>query len=375
MSTARHQATTWSYVAFAGLICLPGAHAHEIGTTRVVAEMSDGGTYSIAMTTDADTLLNRLQAARGLVPSTPSTIFDFQHQFDELCDETPRHVTFAFDGIPSSPRVVCDVEHAAADTDLSLAPPGVTVTFSGTAAPGAATFTWRSGLTYTSYALTLRSTSQHASAGSERTVWLEGDDESGPLSWAAPPPSRRDVAFTYFGLGFTHILPKGTDHILFVLGIFLLSRRLKPMLWQVSAFTLAHSITLGLTLYGVIALPSSTVEPLIAVSIVYVAVENLVRPRLTSWRVALVFAFGLLHGMGFAGVLGELALPRAEFLTGLLAFNTGVEAGQLAVILAAFLLIGRWASHSDGYRRFIVVPGSTAIALVGLFWTMQRLTT
>jgi hypothetical protein len=181
------------------------------------------------------------------------------------------------------------------------------------------------------------------------------------------------VARTYFGLGFTHILPGGPDHILFVLGIFLLSRRLRPMLWQVSAFTVAHSVTLGLSLYDVITLPPSIVEPLIALSIVYVAVENLVTSELRPWRVALVFAFGLLHGMGFAGVLQELALPRSELLTGLLAFNAGVEAGQLTIIFVAFLVVGMWARHSESYRRFIVRPGSAAIAMTGLFWTLQRL--
>jgi hypothetical protein len=209
----------------------------------------------------------------------------------------------------------------------------------------------------------------------EQTIWLEGDEESRPvaLTHVEPPPSGADVALTYFALGFTHILPGGPDHVLFVLGIFLLSRRLRPMLWQVTAFTVAHSITLGLTLYGVIALPSSVIEPLIAASIVYVAVENLVTSHLRPWRLGLVFGFGLLHGMGFAGVLRELGLPRSEFVTGLVSFNAGVEAGQLAVLLLAFLAVGSWAGHREGYRRFVVVPGSAAIALVGLFWTMQRL--
>jgi hypothetical protein len=137
-------------------------------------------------------------------------------------------------------------------------------------------------------------------------------------------------------LGYTHILPKGTDHILFVLGIFLLSTRWRPILAQVTAFTVAHTITLGLTIYGIVSLSPRIVEPLIALSIVYVAVENVVTPELRPWRVALVFAFGLLHGMAFAGVLSQLGLPRTEFLTALLCFNAGVELGQLSVILGAF---------------------------------------
>jgi hydrogenase/urease accessory protein HupE len=180
------------------------------------------------------------------------------------------------------------------------------------------------------------------------------------------------VAGQYLALGFTHILPGGLDHILFVLGIFLFATRLKPVLAQVTAFTVAHSITLGLSIYGVLSLPSKVVEPLIALSIVYVAVENVLRPRLTPWRVAVVFAFGLLHGLGFAGALHELGLPRSEFLTALVTFNVGVEGGQLAVIVLAFLALGSWARRESWYRVRIVVPASLAIAAVGLWWTVQR---
>jgi hypothetical protein len=176
----------------------------------------------------------------------------------------------------------------------------------------------------------------------------------------------------YVVLGFTHILPKGLDHIAFVLGLFLLGTALRPLLVQVTAFTLAHTITLALTIYGVVSLPSSVVEPLIAVSIVYVAVENILTPRLTPWRPVVVFAFGLLHGMGFAGVLGELGLPRSEHLTALVAFNVGVELGQLAVIGGAFLLVGLRFRRRPWYRRRVVVPASAAIALLGLYWALER---
>src|SRR6185436_10418310 len=132
-------------------------------------------------------------------------------------------------------------------------------------------------------------------------------------------------------------VPLGLDHILFVLGMFLLSPRLKPVLSQVTAFTLAHSITLGLAMYGVLALSPRIVEPLIALSIAWIAVENLTTTTLRPWRIAVVFGFGLLHGMGFAGVLHELGLPRAEFLPALVSFNVGVECGQLLVIGVAYL--------------------------------------
>ena len=114
------------------------------------------------------------------------------------------------------------------------------------------------------------------------------------------------------------------------------------------------------------------VEPLIALSIAYVAIENLVTTELKPWRLALVFAFGLLHGMGFAGVLQDLGLPRAQFLTALVTFNGGVEAGQLTVIGLAFAAVVYWRANRPAYRRFIVQPASLAIALAGLYWTVQR---
>jgi hydrogenase/urease accessory protein HupE len=300
---------------------ITAAFAHEIGTTRVVASFAPDDSYTIEVTTDADALLARLEIARKQPRSSLSTTTDMQRGFDALCDDIPRQVTVSFDGVASSPQASCLVEQFASGTDLGLNVPGVTVTLRGSVPSGAKTFVWRYGWTFASYALTVKSS--HASQQAGHTIWLEGGQQSQAIVLAKvePPPSRADVARTYFTLGFTHILPGGPDHILFVLGIFLLSRRLRPMVWQVSAFTIAHSVTLGLTIYGVISLPSSIVEPLIALSIVYVAVENLVTSDLKAWRVALVFLFGLLHGMGFAGVLSELALPRSEYLTGLVAFN------------------------------------------------------
>ena len=365
--------TTLRWLA-CGLACLlvpASIGAHEVGTTRVVATFAHDDTYTITVTTDASALLGRLESARKRPRSTPVSAAEYQQGFDALCDELPRHVAVVFDGLERAPRATCVVDAASSVQSDDLSAVGVTVTLRGLIPPGAQTLRWRYDLTYASYALTMKSPDPQA----DETIWLEGTEESRPLALTRVPASSSSaaVARTYFELGFTHILPKGLDHILFVLGIFLLCRRVRPILWQVSAFTLAHSITLGLTLYGLIALPSSIVEPLIALSIVYVAMENLVTSQLKPWRVALVFGFGLLHGMGFAGVLQELALPRSEFLTGLVAFNVGVEAGQLTIILLAFLVVGTWARQSDRYRRFIVIPGSAAIALTGLFWTVQRL--
>ncbi len=204
--------------------------------------------------------------------------------------------------------------------------------------------------------------------------WLKDGTESTPflISEKFTSKSTLEVAVEYIELGFTHIIPKGLDHILFVLGIYLLSSRLKSIVWQVTAFTVAHTITLGLTIYGLLALPASIVEPLIAASIVYVAVENIITSELKPWRIALVFGFGLLHGMGFAGVLGEIGLPRSEFLTALITFNIGVEFGQLSVIAAASIMTGLWFRNKIWYRKVIVIPASVMNALIGAYWTVER---
>jgi hydrogenase/urease accessory protein HupE len=187
-----------------------------------------------------------------------------------------------------------------------------------------------------------------------------------------PPMSTLEALRRFIALGFTHIVPNGLDHVLFVLGLFLLSTKWRPLLLQVTAFTVAHSITLALTMLGVVELPASIVEPLIAASIAFVAIENVMTSRMHTWRPLVVFAFGLIHGMGFAGVLREFGLPRERMITALVGFNVGVELGQLAVIVAAFAVLGWWRTR-DWYRKRIVIPLSLGIAITGLVWTVQRL--
>ncbi len=171
--------------------------------------------------------------------------------------------------------------------------------------------------------------------------------------------------------GFVHVVPLGMDHILFVLGLFLLSRRWKPLLLQVTAFTLAHTLTLGLAATGTVQVPASVVEPVIAGSIVVIALENILYPRYTSWRLLVVFVFGLVHGLGFAGALSRLDLPPSALLVGLLGFNLGVELGQLTVI-AAGLVLTIWLRDPDRYRKAVVIPGSLAIAAMGAYWMIER---
>jgi hypothetical protein len=132
-------------------------------------------------------------------------------------------------------------------------------------------------------------------------------------------------------------------------------------------------VTLALSSLGYVQLPGSVVEPLIAGSIVFVAVENvLAKGTLSPWRPAVVFGFGLLHGLGFASVLGEFGLPEDAFFPALIGFNIGVELGQLAVIAVAALLLWTWAARQDWYRAAVVIPASLAIAAVGGFWVVER---
>ncbi len=206
-------------------------------------------------------------------------------------------------------------------------------------------------------------------------VWLKSGERSAPyvLGKSFDQRTLADVLLDYTALGFTHIVPKGLDHILFVLGLFLLSTRWKPLLIQVTAFTVAHTLTLALSVYGVVSLSPAIVEPLIAASIAYVAIENILTPQLKPWRALVVFGFGLLHGLGFAGVLEEVGLPHGQFVPALVSFNVGVELGQLAVITLAYLAVGIWGRNRSWYRPRVVIPASAAIAAVGLYWTVERI--
>lgn len=183
----------------------------------------------------------------------------------------------------------------------------------------------------------------------------------------------------YVTIGVRHILPAGVDHILFVLALFLSSTRLRALILQISTFTVAHTTTLGLAAAGVVSPSAGVVEPLIAATIAFVAIENLFLNDMPRWRPLIVFVFGLVHGLGFAGFFGQLGLPPGQFWSALFGFNVGVEIGQISVIVGAFLLslmLRRKLTRIDresAYRRFVVIPGSALIGVVGLYWTVSRI--
>ncbi len=186
-----------------------------------------------------------------------------------------------------------------------------------------------------------------------------------------PPPSMGQAVWQYLVIGYFHILPKGLDHILFVCGLFLASIQFRPLLIQVTSFTVAHTCTLALAILGYVNVPGAIVEPLIALSIAGVAIENIAFNRMTPWRPAVVFGFGLLHGLGFAGVLADIGMPEGQFITGLVSFNVGVEIGQLTVLAGLWAML-HWFYKRPWYRASLQIPVSAVIAAIGLYWAIER---
>lgn len=349
----------------AALVCAVtvATSAHESERTRVTLTLASDGAFVLDVANDPMWLLLRLETFAG--GSVPANVTAPQR------DARLAELTSVF-----ADRLVLFVDaHEVRASEVRYIPPataGALASFQlrGVMPRDATRLRWLYGLVGDRYPLEITQPD-----GSSTIEWIEGTNWSDviDLSKSFTRPTRTEIARQYLWLGYTHILPKGLDHILFVLGIFLLSPRLKPMLLQVTAFTVAHSITLGLSIYGILSLPSRIVEPLIALSIAYVAIENLVTRELKPWRLALVFIFGLLHGLGFAGVLRELGLPRDEFVTALLTFNLGVEGGQLTIIAAAMLAVSP-LMNKGWYRHRVVIPASVLIAAIGLYWFVVRLT-
>ncbi len=193
-----------------------------------------------------------------------------------------------------------------------------------------------------------------------------------PINITMERAPTEDVVWFYFKMGITHIIPLGLDHILFVTSLCLLSNKISTILWQASAFTVAHTITLALSMQNIIAAPSQLIEPIIALSIVFVAVENILLNGLKPWRILIVFFFGLVHGMGFASALSEVGLPRNNFFTSVIAFNVGVEVGQISVIALVFGLLILPLGKRPNFKKEFVYPISIIIALIASYWTIER---
>lgn len=184
----------------------------------------------------------------------------------------------------------------------------------------------------------------------------------------AAPAGRGGTFRRFFVLGVEHIAT-GYDHVLFLLALLLVGGGLRGLVAIVTAFTIAHSVTLTLAVLDVVQLPARFVESVIALSIAWVAFDNVLIDRVRArWRVT--FAFGLVHGFGFATILRELDLPREGLVASLLAFNLGVEAGQVVVVLAAYPIVA--LIQRSRHRRVVIAVASGAIGLLALLWLVER---
>lgn len=342
------------------------AGAHDVGTTQVALVVDDDRSVAVTIDVDPDALLLRLQIGAGEDPTLPDDPAARTAAIAARGEAFLAAVALSADDQPVPLRFRYMPARAADDIRGAAS----TIQLTGIVPAGARHLTWRYDLPLGSYALRI------VQPGFPEAVhWLVGGRTSEPLPLPASGASRSSwgVAREYLWLGVVHIVPRGLDHILFVLGLFLLRRDWRPLLAQVSVFTLAHSITLALSVTSTVEVPVRLVEPLIGASIAWVAVNNLRSATLTPARLGVVFLFGLLHGLGFAGVLNDLGLPAGALAVALAAFNVGVEVGQLAVLTAAAAATTLIAARGGiPYRRWVTVPVSVAIAIVGVYWTVSR---
>ena len=200
-----------------------------------------------------------------------------------------------------------------------------------------------------------------------------GESQAFMLSDAQPVPLG-SVIGKYIHSGIIHIVPAGLDHILFVVGLLAYGLSARGLIFQISLFTVAHTITLAAASLGWINISGSIVEPLIALSIAWIGVENMIRTsgRVAITRSSVVFVFGLLHGLGFASVLADFGLPQSAYIVGLLSFNLGVEIGQLIIVVPIFLMLRALKLTDRRFRRGFQIPVSTIISAIGLFWFVER---
>lgn len=363
-------------VIVAGLMT-GGVSAHTLTLTEVDVRFAKDGTYEITVRCDLEAVaagvkpghLSAEDKARLL--ARPLKTADEKLLEERLLIEGNMHP--AFDGTPDKPSIefpTAEPGMLKADDKISLNDGSRTVILKGTVPADAKAFTWKS----TKFGDVSLAVSREGKEEVFREPVVEGETSTPyPLQEAAEAPaSSMHTAGKFFSLGYHHIVAlDGLDHILFVVGLFLLSTHLKPLFWQVTAFTIAHSVTLCLSVFHIIKLPSGIVESLIALSIAYVAIENLVTQKLNWWRPLIVFCFGLMHGLGFAAGLEEAGIPKGALINALVSFNVGVEIGHLTIVAVAFLLVG-WFREKPWYRKAIVIPGSSIIALMALFWFVQR---
>jgi len=180
------------------------------------------------------------------------------------------------------------------------------------------------------------------------------------------------IFFEYIGTGYTHVIPFGLDHILFILSLYFFSTSFKDVLINCSVFTVAHSLSMAFTIIGFIVPNPDFIEPLITFSILYVSIENIVSDKINRFRFLVIFLFGIIHGFGFANALKEIGLPKSDFIITLFSFNFGVELGQISIIILAYILIVYWFKDKSWYKNRVIYPISSIIGCIALIMTINR---
>ncbi len=385
-------------------ICAP-VSAHVLNITRVNVELDSSQTFKVRLAID---LTNAMGTSEAYYQLSLLPVEQQEPKIHELTATLLNEIQFYFGDDRATPELIAwKVPTASREVYLDYYVGKMTeFVFQGVVPPARAPFrlvTGEQGVVEYPLAYTLA----NAERGLRVTRFLEiatqpGErfdyDQSGGGKVARapgtlpPPPTveasplsgleytatqrfwmvQGGTVWRYLTLGFHHIIPDGVDHILFVLGLFFFGLSWRKLLSQTTVFTVAHATTLYLSSKGIFSLPPWLVDPGIALSIAFIAFENVFRPKLGAGRLTVVFLFGLVHGLGFASGLKELSLPKREFLTGLLGFNFGVDFGQLFVILLAFLFVG-WLREKTWYVPRVAVPASVLIGLVGAYWTVERI--
>lgn len=365
------------------LLLISPAHADIVKPALVEISVSTEGHYRVELRASIEALLTGINAQYKDTTQAPTaeeydrfrvmSAAELRQAFQPFEQKLLDTVKIEIDGKPSRLKL----------GEVDIPPPGYTkvprislIVLEGPIDRSANHLTWYYPAAFGDNAVRVRQVDeQNEKWHWSSWQWIRDDTVSKPFSLQEvfTQPSTWQIFVDYVDAGFDHILPSGYDHILFILGLFLLSTQLRPLFWQITMFTLAHSITLGMTIYGLIDLPARIVEPLIALSIAYIGIENIWHKKLHNSRLLVVFAFGLLHGMGFAGFLSEFGMPDDAFFIALLGFNVGVELGQITLLIMAFAVVGYWLGNKSYYRRVFVLPSSVIITVIGLYWTWERI--
>ena len=363
-------------------LCLP-AYSDVVKPALVEISVFSDGRVGIEIRTSLEALLTGIDGRYQNTQDAPnSEKYDALRVLgsDELREQfTPFHATLLGGVNLLADGVSIPLEMGAID----IAPPGYTkvprasvIRLVGTIPGGSTSLRWYYPPRFGDQAVRVRQVDEERGEYHWSSYqWIKDDKLSEPFSLTEvfAKPTFWSVGSSYLNAGFLHIVPKGLDHVLFILGVFLITMRLRPLLIQITMFTVAHSLTLSLGVLGYVNIPPQVVEPLIALSIAYVAFENLASDRLSRFRLPVIFGFGLLHGLGFASVLAEFGLPEGLYFAALFWFNVGVEFAQIGLLVAAYLGITVWFSCPEAYRRYVVLPGSLVIGGVGTYWMAERI--